>query len=261
MKNELKLALVQSPIIWEQPELNRDYFSSKIATLKNAVDVIVLPEMFTTGFTMSPENLDAKQGGITVAWMQEKAKELNAAIVGSIVYSERGLHFNRLFFVTPKAEVHHYDKRHTFTLAGENEKYQAGNKHLIVDYKGFKINLMICYDLRFPVWSRNTTDYDILVYVANWPKPRVEAWDTLLKARAIENMSYCIGVNRIGMDEKGLEYVGHSAIYDSLGQQLIFSEKEEVLSVNIDKDHLLEVRKKLKFLQDRDKFQLLGVKD
>jgi predicted amidohydrolase len=191
--------------------------------------------------------------------MQEKAKELNAAICGSIVFSERGLYFNRLFFVTPKGEVHQYDKRHTFTLAGENEKYQAGKQHLILDYKGFKMNLMICYDLRFPVWSRNTVDYDVLLYVANWPKPRIEAWDTLLKARAIENMSYCIGVNRVGKDEKGLEYVGHSATYDSLGQQLVFSEKEEILEIILDKAHIIQTRDNLKFLYDRDNFELIGI--
>ncbi len=261
MENKLNIALVQSPIIWERPTINRENFSSKIANVKSDVDLVVLPEMFTTGFTMSPENIDAKEGDITIKWMQDWAKKKNAAIVGSIVYSENDLHFNRLFFVMPNGEVKQYDKRHTFTLAGEHEKYQSGSNHLIVEYKGFKINLMICYDLRFPVWSRNTVDYDVLVYVANWPKPRIEAWDTLLKARAIENMSYCIGVNRIGRDEKGLEYVGHSAIYDSLGQQLIFSDKEEIMEITIDNDNLLETRKKLKFLQDRDKFQLLGVED
>ncbi|UWX54764.1 amidohydrolase [Maribacter litopenaei] len=256
MKNELRIALVQSPIIWEQPTSNRKYFSSKIASIKGKVDLIVLPEMFTTGFTMTPENLDVKEGDVTVEWMQDIAKEKNAAIVGSIIYSENGAYFNRLFFVNPNGEVRHYNKRHTFTLAGENEKYQAGNKHLILDYMGFKINLMICYDLRFPVWSRNTVDYDVLLYVANWPKPRIEAWDTLLKARAIENMSYCIGVNRVGKDEKGLEYVGHSAVYDALGKQLVFSEEEEILEVTLSKAHLVETRKKLRFLEDRDQFNL-----
>ena len=256
MKKELKIALIQSPIIWEQPAMNRGIFASKIDNVNDDVDLIVLPEMFTSGFTMSPDNLDVAQGEITVKWMQEMAYKKNAAIVGSIVYSENGLHYNRLFFVTPVGEVKYYDKRHTFTLAGENEKYLAGKQHLIVDYKGFKINLMICYDLRFPVWSRNTVDYDVLLYVANWPKPRIEAWDTLLKARAIENMCYCIGVNRVGMDEKGLEYVGHSAIYDSLGQQLVFSEKEEILEVSLDKSHISQTRDKLKFLQDRDRFTL-----
>lgn len=257
MDKKLDVALVQSPIFWEQPELNRKLFKEKIDSITNKVDLIVLPEMFTTGFTMSPENLDNKDGDLTIKWMQDRALEKNAAIVGSIVFSENNEHFNRLFFVTPKGEVQHYDKRHTFTLAGEHEKYQAGNQHLILDYKGFKINFMICYDLRFPVWSRNTTDYDVLLYVANWPKTRIEAWDTLLKARAIENMSYCIGVNRIGKDEKGLEYVGHSATYDSLGQQLAFSNKEEILEVTLNKAHISQTRDKLKFLQDRDKFQLL----
>jgi predicted amidohydrolase len=256
MENELKIALVQSPIIWEQPALNRDFFAAKIDPIKNGVDLIVLPEMFTTGFTMSPENLDVEEGGITIKWMKEMAQKKKAAIVGSIVYSENDFHFNRLFFITPEGDVKHYDKRHTFTLAGENEKYQSGKQHLIVDYKGFKLNFMICYDLRFPVWSRNTFDYDVLLYVANWPKPRIEAWDTLLKARAIENMCYCIGVNRVGRDEKGLEYVGHSAAYDTLGQQMVFSDQEEILEVTLDKRHVSQTRDKLKFLQDRDLFTL-----
>lgn len=259
MKDELTIALVQSPIIWEEPALNRKGFAAEIAAIKNDVDLIVLPEMFTTGFTMTPEKLDPADGKVTIKWMREIAREKNAAITGSIVFTENGLHFNRLFFVHPNGALQYYDKRHTFTLAGEDKKYQAGTKQLIVDYLGFKINPMICYDLRFPVWSRNTKDYDILIFVANWPKPRVEAWDTLLKARAIENMSYCIGVNRIGADEKGLEYVGHSGVYDSLGKQLIFSNKEEVLQVTISKDHLQKSRNKLRFLEDMDQFELHGI--
>ena len=256
MDSELKIALGQSPIVWEQPSKNRDIFTSKIETIKSDVDLIVLPEMFTTGFTMSPGNLDAKEGQITVKWMQEIARRKYSALVGSIVYFENGFHFNRLFFITPEGTVNQYYKRHTITLAGENEKYESGRQHLIVDYKGFKLNFIICYDLRFPVWSRNTFDYDVLLYVANWPKPRIEAWDTLLKARAIENMCYCIGVNRVGRDEKGLEYVGHSAAYDTLGKQMVFSNQEEILEVTLDKRHVSQTRDKLKFLQDRDLFTL-----
>lgn len=256
MDRHLKIALVQSPLLWEQPRLNREIFSSKLKSVSNDVDLIVLPEMFTSGFTMSPEQLPKNEGEETLKWMTEKAQEYGAAITGSIVYGENDKYYNRLFFVEANGNIQHYDKRHTFTLAGEHQKYEAGKKHLIIDFKGFKINTMICYDLRFPVWSRNTLDYDVLLYVANWPKPRIEAWDTLLKARAIENMSYCIGVNRVGKDEKELEYVGHSAVYDALGKNLAFSEKEEVLEVIISKNHLTETRSKLKFLEDRDSFNL-----
>lgn len=256
MMNTLKLALVQTSITWENPELNRKEFSKKVESVSPDVDLIVLPEMFTSAFTMAPERLNPGQGKKTLAWMREIAIQRKAALAGSVIYAEDGKFFNRLLFVEPEGKFHHYDKRHTFTLAGEDEKYTAGKRQVIIEYKGFKINPMICYDLRFPVWSRNTAGYDVLLYVANWPKPRIDAWDTLLKARAIENMSYCIGVNRVGMDEKGLEYVGHSAVYDVLGKQLAFSDQEEVLEVMIDKNNLIETREKLRFLEDRDNFSL-----
>src|SRR5690606_10159959 len=221
MPNKLNIALIQIPLFWEDPERNRELFSSKIKSITNKIDLIVLPEMFTTGFTMTPENIDLREGDITVAWMQEKAKEHNAAVVGSVVFFEAGNYFNRLFFVGPDGRVSQYDKRHTFALAGEDKVYQAGTEKLIIDFRGFKICPLICYDLRFPVWARNTVDYDVLVYVANWPTPRIGAWDTLLKARAIENMAYCIGVNRVGQDKTGHDYPGHSAVYDALGEELV----------------------------------------
>jgi len=253
---KLNVALVQTSLIWENPKENRDRLSKKIASLSKEVDVVILPEMFTTGFTMTPQHIDAAEGQKTVEWMSKEAKGSDAAIVGSIVFFENGNFTNRLFFVTPNGTVSQYDKRHTFTLAGEDQVYKAGNSHLIVDYKGFRINLMICYDLRFPVWARNTQDYDVLIYVANWPKPRITAWDTLLKARAIENMSYCIGVNRYGQDESGYEYSGHSAVYDCLGEQQVFSLEEIVLYATLNKAHITSTRNKLKFLDDSDGFSL-----
>ncbi len=257
MKNiELKIALIQSSLVWEDPEQNRTYFSKKMEEIPSNIDVIVLPEMFTTGFTMSPKNIDISEGEITKNWMAEEAKKKNTAIVGSIPFFEKGTYTNRLFFVHPDGKMEEYDKRHTFTLAGEDKVYHAGKKRLIVDYKGFKICPMICYDLRFPVWARNTGAYDILIYVANWPKPRIKAWDILLKARAIENMAYCIGVNRIGTDESGYEYSGHSAVYDCLGDQDVYSEKEEILFSTLHKEHIVSTRQKLRFLEDRDKFTL-----
>jgi len=257
MKDQtLNVALVQTSLIWENPKANRDHLSNKVAALTKEVDLIVLPEMFTTGFTMTPQNINITEGQDTVDWMLEEAKKTGAAIIGSIPFFEENSFTNRLFFADPDGSLFQYNKRHTFTLVGEDQVYEAGNDHLVVDYKGFRINPMICYDLRFPVWARNTQNYDVLVYVANWPAPRVTAWDTLLKARAIENMSYCIGVNRCGKDDAGFVYSGHSAVYDCLGEQLVFSEDETVLYATLDKEHIKRTRNKLKFLEDRDEFNL-----
>lgn len=256
MSEELKVALVQSSIIWENPEQNRINFTEKINAIVSVVDLIILPEMFTTGFTMHPENIKIEDGKSTLEWMKKISKEKNAAVVGSLPYHENGSYTNRLFFVKPDQSFHHYDKRHTFTLAGEDKVYESGSKRLIIDYKGFRICPLICYDLRFPVWARNTENYDVLIYVANWPKPRIVAWDTLLKARAIENMAYCIGVNRIGADQSGHEYSGHSAVYDCLGKREIYSEKEEIIYATLFKKHITSTRRALKFLEDRDVFNL-----
>ncbi|WP_298504163.1 amidohydrolase [uncultured Maribacter sp.] len=257
MNVELNIALIQIPLEWEEPNLNRTLIQNKIEALKVDTDVVVLPEMFTTGFTMNPSSISVIEGNKTIAWMQRVAYENNVAIVGSIVFSELNKNYNRLFFVTPNREFWYYNKKHTFTLAGENKVYESGKDRLIINYKGFRFCPLICYDLRFPVWARNTENYDLLIYVANWPKPRVLAWDSLLKARAIENMAYCIGVNRIGTDNSGHQYSGHSAVYDCLGKTLAFSDKEEVLYATLSKTHLEKTRNKLKFLEDRDAFNLI----
>ncbi len=257
MQAQLKIALVQSHLIWENPIANRISFEEKIRSIPHDVDVIILPEMFTTGFTMSPENIDKSEGIQTIEWMKRMAEEVGAALVASLVFSEEGKFYNRLHFVELDGGCATYDKRHTFTLAGEHEKYESGEKKVMVDYKGFRFYPLICYDLRFPVWSRNAQNYDVLVYVANWPKPRISAWDTLLKARAIENLAYCIGVNRIGLDGLGYEYPGHTGAYDALGKQLGFSDKEEIVYVTLQKEHIENSRKKLRFLEDRDDFTLL----
>ncbi|MGB7394551.1 MAG: amidohydrolase [Pricia sp.] len=256
MQKTLKTALIQSPLIWEDPEANRTHFSKVLEDVSSDTDLMILPEMFNTGFTMHPENIPHKQGPKTLDWMLQKAKETDAALVGSIPFYEDGNYTNRLFFVEPSGKVSIYDKRHTFTLAGEDKVYKAGTERLVVDFKGFKICPMVCYDLRFPVWSRNTVDYDVLLYVANWPKPRTTAWDALLKARAIENMAYCIGVNRIGTDEVGHEYIGHSAVYDVLGAQVAFSEEEGIIYDTLSKEHIKDTRKKLRFLEDQDSFSI-----
>lgn len=257
MPTELSIALIQTSLAWQDPAKNREVFTNAIGTLASPVDLVVLPEMFTTGFTMTPEAIDQNEGPLTLEWMLSQAKEHNMALVGSIPFYEEAQYSNRLFFVEPNGQYHYYDKKHTFTLAGEDLVYKSGEKRLIVNYKGFKICPMICYDLRFPVWARYKGDYDVLLYVANWPQPRVSAWDALLKARAVENMAYCVGVNRIGSDANDHIYCGHSAVYDSLGELLVFSEEDTVLLTTLSKDHIEATRKKLRFLEDRDDFTLL----
>jgi len=252
----METALVQSALVWENPEKNRLYFSELLKPLVGSVDLIVLPEMFTTGFTMNPQNIPDEEGSRTLDWMLEQASRANAALTGSTVFREKGRYYNRLVFARPDGTYELYDKRHTFTLAGEDKVYTRGRERLQMDFRGFTFCPLICYDLRFPVWSRNTDGYDVLIYVANWPSPRVSAWDALLRARAIENMSYVLGVNRIGSDPNNLTYSGHTAAYDSLGNRLVFAEGEEILRVTLSKSHLKETRDSLRFLQDQDRFSL-----
>ncbi len=259
----MKIALIQSSLFWENPIANRNHFEEKINAITEKIDLIVLPEMFTTGFSMNPKCLAETMQGKTVLWLQSLAKAKNCAITGSLIIEENKNFYNRLVFVFPSGEIQFYDKRHLFTLAGEDKVYTAGEEKLILENKGFKICPLICYDLRFPVFARNIEDYDVLLYVANWPKPRINAWDILLKARAVENMSYTIGVNRIGFDkpvrhgENNLEYVGHSQAVDFLGNYILEpQETEGVFIVELNKEKLLETRKKLGFLNDRDSFEL-----
>ncbi len=255
---DLKVALIQADLIWESPNQNRQNFLEKINAISQLVDLIVLPEMFTTGFSMNPYELAESMNGETVAWLVKLSKEKNVAITGSLIIQENEHYYNRLVFVFPSGEIRTYDKRHTFTLVGEHKLYEAGAEKLIVNYKGWKICPLICYDLRFPVWARNVENYDLLIYVANWPKTRIAAWDTLLKARAIENMSYCIGVNRVGLDANDYEYVGHSAVYNCLGESIstIEASKEQTEIITLNKNHLEQTREKLQFLNDIDDFSL-----
>ncbi|WP_053972082.1 nitrilase family protein [Mangrovimonas sp. ST2L15] len=260
MSNDyLQVCLIQSHLFWENPTANREQFSKKIAAVSEQVDLVVLPEMFSTGFSMQAKKLAESIAGETVNWLVNQAKTHQIGLTGSLIIQEDSQFFNRLFFVFPDGTFQTYDKRHTFTLAGEDRVYKAGSEKLLVDYKGWKICPLICYDLRFPVFARNTEDYDLLLYVANWPKLRIDAWDTLLKARAIENMSYCIGVNRIGLDGNGYEYSGHSAAYDVLGNKISIQNKETEWMdiVSLRKEHIITNRNKLGFLRDRDRFSLL----
>lgn len=254
----MNIALIQASLIWENPDANRNYFEDKINTINDDVDLIVLPEMFTTGFTMNPRAVAETMTGKTVSWMQALAKAKNTAITGSVVIEDNSNFYNRMLFVFPSGELQFYDKRHLFTLAGEGKEYTAGDAKLIVDYMGWKICPFVCYDLRFPVFSRNVNqEYDLLLYVASWPKTRIKAWDTLLAARAIENMSYVVAVNRIGQDANDYQYVGHSQVIDMLGEQLVEPlELEGIYYATLDREKLIETRRKLNFLSDQDAFEI-----
>ncbi len=257
MQTELKIALVQTPLVWQDAEANRHLIKDKIDSIEDEVDIIVLPEMFATGFTMTPHECAETMNGKSVKWMKKIAFERNCAVVGSLVIKSGEKCYNRLVFAHPTGEIETYDKRHLFSLAGEDRVYSAGKKRLIVNYKGFRICPLVCYDLRFPGFSRNTEDFDVLLYVANWPKPRITAWDALLKARAIENMCYVVGVNRVGEDFNKHEYPGHSQVLDYLGETVLSAwENEGVFIIAIEKEPMLEIRKKLPFLDDRDSIKV-----
>lgn len=258
MQNELNVVGIQADLFWEDSEKNITYFEQEINKLSSDVNLIVLPEMFSSGFTMNPENVFENMEGKSISWMKNMAAKQNAALVGSLVISENNNYYNRLLFVHPNGDIDYYDKRHSFTLAGEHKTYTSGNKKLIVDYLGWKICPLICYDLRFPVWARNSEDYDVLIYIANWPVTRIKAWDTLLKARAIENMSYTIGVNRCGNDTNNYEYSGNSLIVDFLGNELSNLEANEIGNIKaiLKKNDQEKVRFKLGFLKDKDSFTI-----
>jgi predicted amidohydrolase len=254
----MKIALIQSELVWENPSENLKLLQEKINSIASDVGLIVLPEMFTSGFTMNPKDVAETMQGDTILWLKATAKAKNCALTGSIVIEENGNYFNRLVFVFPDGTIQKYDKRHLFTLAGEDKIYTSGTEKRIVDYKGFKICPLICYDLRFPVFARNVENYDVLLYVANWPKPRINAWDILLKARAVENMSYVVGVNRTGLDGNQHEYIGHSQVVDFLGNYLLEPQEHEgIFIVELDKNTMLQTRAKFAFLNDKDDFQIV----
>ncbi len=256
MQNNLKVAGIQTELIWENVAINRARFSELMHNLN--VDLVVLPEMFSTGFTMDPVGVAEDMNGPTVSWMKESAVSNNFAITGSVVIKEDDDYYNRLVFAHPDGSIDTYDKKHLFTLAGEDEAYKPGTEKLVLTYKGWKICPFICYDLRFPVWARNVENYDLLLYVANWPSPRVHAWNMLLQARAIENMSYCIGVNRVGVDVNGYDYSGHSGVYDFLGETMVKTTpgSEEVFVTTLDRSAQDSARKKFNFLNDKGSFTI-----
>lgn len=254
----LQVSIIQEKLAWEEPEKNRKVFTEKIKSIQEKTDLIILPEMFTTGFSMHPKDLAEAPESRTLEWMRNLAEEKNTALCGSWIVKEEDRFYNRLYVVFPDGSYQTYDKRHLFSYSGENEHYSAGKEKLVIEYKGWKICPLICYDLRFPVWSRNTEPYDFLFYIANWPASRISHWDSLLKARSIENLCYTAGINRIGTDPNNNEYNGHSSLYDPTGQ-LISTQDWESAFVNtflLDKNHLKKIREKFRFLDDRDAFEL-----
>jgi len=266
--SNLTVSLIQSNLHWEDKSANLQMFEEKILSLKEKTELVILPEMFNTGFSMNPVQLAEQMEGKTVQWMKRIAKQKNIILTGSLIIEENGNYFNRLVWMLPNGQYGIYDKRHRFAFAGEDQQFAAGEKRLIASVKGWRINLMVCYDLRFPVWARQQPDvsanessleYDLLIYVANWPERRIHAWNTLLQARAIENQCYAIGVNRVGNDGHNIYYNGNSMIIDPLGQ-IIYqkSEDEDVYTYTFEKQKLEEVRAKFPFWKDADEFQILN---
>jgi len=254
----LKIALFQTKLAWENPVVNRKFIEEYFINEDQRFDLFILPEMFTSGFTMNPSAVAETMEGETMTWLKELAKKKTCAITGSLVITENGVFYNRMVFIFPSGDVQFYNKRHLFTLAGEEKVYTKGIEKVIVNYNNWNICLQICYDLRFPVFVRNVENYDLLLYVANWPKPRINAWNALLKARAIENMCYTIGVNRIGKDANQLEYPGHSQVIDFLGNNTLNCESDLGIFVcELNKNQQLVTRQKLNFLNDKDDFYLV----
>jgi omega-amidase len=266
MSSTLRLSLIQSRLHWENKEANLNMFEEKIRSIASPTEIVILPEMFSTGFSMNPEKLAEKMDGKTVTWMRRIASERKLILTGSVIIEEDGNYFNRLIWMLPTGQYGYYDKRHRFAFAGEDEEYTAGNKRLIASVNGWRILLLVCYDLRFPVWSRQSTEktngqaleYDLLIYVANWPERRNHAWKTLLQARAIENQSFVAGVNRVGTDGKGINYSGDSMVIDPLGNVMYQKENDEdIYTVALQRSELEAVRQKYPFWRDADSFKII----
>ena len=251
----MKITIIQPNMIWENPGANLVKYSEMISDL-DSTDVIIFPEMFTTGFSMQPIILKEKMDGVAVNWMKKIAVEKNAAVIGSLIIEDGDKIFNRAVWVFPDGTVEKYDKHHLFTMGQEPLFYSAGNEKTIVEYKGWKFCPLICYDLRFPVWSRNTENYDVLLYVANWPAPRHHHWKSLLVARAVENQSYCLGVNRIGKDGNGLNHLGDSCLISPKGIAEFMGENESIKTFEISYSELHDYRNSFPLLEDRDEFEI-----
>lgn len=257
----LTFTLIQTQLHWEDIAANLSMLEKKINCITPKTEVVVLPEMFSTGFSMKPERLAETMDGSAVSWMKKMAVEKKIILTGSLMIEEKGDFYNRLIWMLPDGNYGYYNKRHCFAYAGEDEHYRAGNKRLIASAKGWKINLQVCYDLRFPVWGRQQStgscEYDILLYVANWPERRNHAWKTLLTARAIENQSYVIGVNRVGNDGNNIYHSGDSMIIGPLGEILYHkADEEDIFTITLQKEKLEEVRNKFPFWKEADKFMI-----
>ncbi len=267
--SQLTISLFQSDLVWENPQANRSEFEGKIKSI-GQTDLILLPEMFTTGFSMASSRIAERMDGETVQWMKRMAGESKAVICGSLIIEENGNYYNRLIWMRADGTYDCYDKRHLFRMADEDQHFNAGTEKLIVELKGWKICPLICYDLRFPVFSRNRyetdrrtfakAEYDLLIYVANWPSPRASAWSKLLMARAIENQCYVAGLNRIGIDEKQIQYIGGSTVVDPKGETMweACDGEEEMTSITLELDELNEFRKKFPLGMDADEFEIKG---
>ena len=253
----LRVSLVQTDLVWENPSANCAQLEEKLAALGGSTDVVVLPEMFATGFSMSETGAEIGKGP-ALQWMQVQANRLGALVIGSLKVKQQNSFYNRLYAVHPDGSYSSYDKRHLFRMGGEHEFYQSGDQQVIVSYKGWNIALFICYDLRFPVWSRNVSmAYDVAIYVANWPTPRANAWRTLLQARAIENLAFVVGVNRVGTDANELVYSGDSLLVDFKGDLLLdLKSADQILTSELSLESLAEFRAKFPAHLDADSFSL-----
>lgn len=267
----LTITLIQTDLAWEDKVANLNRLEYKIRSLTERTEIVVLPEMFSTGFSMKPEQFAETMEGETIEWMKRIATEKKIILTGSficqvpVVGGIQTHYYNRLVWMLPNGEYGFYDKRHTFGFAGEDKYYTPGYKRLIASAKGWKINLQICYDLRFPVWARQSPDenkipeYDVLIYVANWPDRRSHAWKTLLCARAIENQCYVVGVNRVGNDGNNIYHSGDSMVVDPLGEVLYHvKDEEDIFTITLDKTYLQTIRDKFPFLKDGDNFQIIS---
>ncbi len=258
MAEQLRITTVQTALAWEDIEANLAMFSSKLAPLAGLTDVVVLPEMFTTGFSMAASQLAEPMEGRTMGWLAAQSAKLDAVVTGSFIATEGGgRYFNRLVWMRPDGSFDMYDKRHLFSPAAEHETYTAGQQKLVTEWLGWKICPMICYDLRFPVWSRNVEGYGLLLYVANWPERRSHHWRQLLIGRAIENQCYVVGVNRCGTDGAGLDYSGDTAVVDFNGKQLYqVSDTEAIFTISLSQEMLRSYKERLQFLGDKDNFEI-----
>ena len=255
--SDLVVALIQTTLVWEDARANRAHFEERIQTIKESTDLILLPEMFTTGFSMNPRELAERMDGDSISWMYEQASKVNSVIAGSLIIQEDGRFYNRFIAVYPDGRVRHYDKRHRFTMGGEHLEYAAGNEPVVIEVNDWKIGLFVCYDLRFPVWMRNSQKVDLQVVVANWPGVRSNQWSRLLPARAIENQCYVAAVNRIGVDGKGVDHSGNSVVLDFFGEPLAEAHSDDcILRVPLNRTELMDFRSRFPVLDDADAFDL-----